>query len=192
MQPAGGAVAERAAERALSKRYSTYVDEVRKLIEAGRRVMQRTGSIEPRVSEIVRESELSNQAFYRHFKSKDELLFAILEDGLQQLEGFLRSRMALEPEPLDKVRRWVRCVLAQALDPTAAAATRVFVASGFRLADHFPEETQAVTDRIKRPLRDALAEAVERGHRPVHSISRCADRATPPFCIRRSRRNADW
>ena len=42
--------------------------------------------IDPRVSDIVaRRPGLSNQAFYRHFRGKDELLVAVLDDGRQRL-----------------------------------------------------------------------------------------------------------
>ena len=41
-------------------------------------VMRREGNIDPQVRAIVQEAGLSNQAFYRHFASKDALLLAVL------------------------------------------------------------------------------------------------------------------
>ena len=92
-------IAERSAQRALAGRYSAYLTEVGALIAAARRVMQRRDSVEPRVSEIVREAGLSNQAFYRHFRSKHELLLAVLTDGYAQLVSYLEQRMAAETRP---------------------------------------------------------------------------------------------
>jgi AcrR family transcriptional regulator len=142
--------------RSLGDRYQTYVDEVRRLVDAGFAVMRRTESLDPRVSEIVREAGQSNQAFYRHFRGKDELLLAILDDGRRQLVDYLAHQMAKEETAEGRVRRWVEGVLAQASEP-AAAATRPFVLNSLRLRDRFPEESRQSDESIKQPLRDAIA-----------------------------------
>ncbi len=158
--------AERSAQRALAPRYSAYVTEVQRLIGAARRVMQRSGSVEPRVSEIVSESGLSNQAFYRHFRSKHELLQAVLTDGYDQLLRYLERGLAAESTPLGRIRRWIRCILIQAADPEAAEAARIFVKNGARLADQFPEDSNRSIEQLKAPLRAAIADAAARGDVP--------------------------
>ena len=106
-----GAVAERVAARTLAARSDEYADEVRRLIDAGYAVMRRTGSIDPRVNDIVREAGLSNAAFYRHFKGKDELMLALLDDGRRRLVDYLAHRMnEAEPGP-EQVRRWIEGVM---------------------------------------------------------------------------------
>ena len=144
--------------RALAGRHEAYTDEVRRLLDAAFVVMRRTGSVSPRVSEIVREAGLSNQAFYRHFASKDELLVAVLDDGLQQLVDYLEHVMAKADTPIDRVRRWVEGILAQARDAQAASSTRPFVVNSLRLRDQFRDEVQRSDERLKAPLRAALAE----------------------------------
>jgi hypothetical protein len=57
-------LATRAVERALAERRDLYADEVRRLLEAGFVLIQRSSQLEPRVGEVVREAGLSNQAFY--------------------------------------------------------------------------------------------------------------------------------
>ena len=131
---------------------------MRRLLDAAFVVMRRTGSVSPRVSEIVREAGLSNQAFYRHFASKDELLVAVLDDGLQQLVDYLEHVMAKADTPIDRVRRWVEGILAQAVDAQAASSTRPFVVNSLRLRDQFRDEVQRSDERLKAPLRAALAE----------------------------------
>ena len=39
-------------------------------------------------------SGLSNDAFYRHFPSKDALVAALLEDGAERLAGYVAHQMA--------------------------------------------------------------------------------------------------
>jgi AcrR family transcriptional regulator len=153
---ASAAAAPDRALRALAGRYEAYSNEVRRLLDAAFAVMRRTGSVSPRVSEIVREAGLSNQAFYRHFASKDELLVAVLEDGLQQLVDYLEHMMAKADTPLDEVRRWVEGILAQARDARAASSTRPFVVNSLRLRDQFADEVTRSDERLKTPLRAAL------------------------------------
>jgi AcrR family transcriptional regulator len=152
-------VAERVASRTLSLRSEAYADEVRRLVEAGYAVMRRTGSLEPRVNDIVREAGLSNQAFYRHFRSKDELLVAILDDGRRQLVTYLEHRMAGATTAEARVRAWVRGVMEQARNAAAAENTRPFAINSARLADQFPDEVARSRELVVRPLRAAVAEA---------------------------------
>lgn len=100
--------------------------DVRRLLEAALEVMRRCGTTSrPRVADIVEEAGLSNDAFYRHFPSKDALVQAILEDGADRLCGYLAHRMAKEAEPATKVRAWVEGVLAQAEGEIASTTLAV-------------------------------------------------------------------
>jgi AcrR family transcriptional regulator len=152
-------VADRVASRTLADRSAAYADEVRRLIDAGYTVMRRTGSLDPRVNDIVREAGLSNQAFYRHFSGKDELLVAILDDGQQQLVAYLEHRMSGAAAGEARVRAWVEGVMEQARNAAAADNTRPFAINSARLADRFPDEVARSRELLVRPLRDAVAEA---------------------------------
>ncbi len=90
---AGPSVVDDLAGRAVDERRAAYADEVRRLIDAAYAVMRESGDIEPRVGDVVKAAGLSNQAFYRHFASKDALLLAVLTDGRQRLLGTLTARM---------------------------------------------------------------------------------------------------
>ncbi|HYV60615.1 MAG TPA: TetR/AcrR family transcriptional regulator [Acidimicrobiia bacterium] len=152
-------VAERVASRSAAGRTEAYADEVRRLVEAGYTVMRRTGTLDPRVTDIVREAGLSNQAFYRHFRGKDELLVAILDDGRRRLLTYLEHRMA-DVEPGEaRVRAWVGGVMEQARNPAAADNTRPFAINNARLADRFPYEVARSQELLMAPLRDAVADA---------------------------------
>lgn len=117
-------MAARVAQRTLANRGHDYTAEVRRLLDAGREVMRRCGTgTRPRVADIVAEAGLSNDAFYRHFASKDALVGAILDDGAERLRSYLTHQMAKETHPDEQVRRWVTGVLGQARDATGAATT---------------------------------------------------------------------
>jgi AcrR family transcriptional regulator len=119
-------VAEAIAQQTLRRRGVDYADEVRRLLDAGLVVMARCGTdARPRVADIVAEAGVSNDAFYRHFSSKDALVLAILDDGTERLAGYLEHQMAKASGPEDAVRRWVSGVLSQADGPTAATTLAV-------------------------------------------------------------------
>jgi AcrR family transcriptional regulator len=88
--------------------------------------MRRRGTTSrPRVADIVAAAGLSNEAFYRHFPSKDALVSAILEDGAQRLRSYLFHQMDKETDAPGQVRRWVEGVMAQADGDTAATTLAV-------------------------------------------------------------------
>ena len=140
--PAGdvaGAIARRRLaerEEQLAKREEQYVQEVRRLLDAGLAVMRSCGmESSPRVADIVAAAGLSNDAFYRHFASKEALVAAILEDGSVRLASYLRHQMEKAPTPEEQVRRWVEGVLAQAADDGVAATTRAVLWNGRSLSE---------------------------------------------------------
>ena len=147
------------AARTLQDRADTYADEVRRLVDATYAVMRRSDSVDPRVVDIVQDAGLSNQAFYRHFRGKDELLLAVLEDGQRRLVSTLERRMARSAPGAGQVRGWIEGVLEQARNPEAAANTRPFALNGARLAERYPEATASQRERVVAPLRDAVEAA---------------------------------
>lgn len=145
------------AARTLQDRADAYADEVRRLVDAAYAVMRRTRSVEPRVADIVETAGLSNQAFYRHFRGKDELLLAVLEDGQRRLVATLERRMARATPGAGQVRAWIEGVLEQARNLEAAANTRPFALNGARLTERYPDATASQRARVVAPLRDAVA-----------------------------------
>jgi AcrR family transcriptional regulator len=169
-----GSVAERALLRSLGARQAAYAGEVRRLLDAAFAVMRETGGLDPRVEQIVRAAGLSNQAFYRHFRSKAELLLAVLDDGIHQLHAYLARRMRSVPAGEARVREWLEGMLAQALHPAGAAATRPFALARARLAEQFPGEVEKSETQLTALLREALEQARAEGSLPAADPARDA------------------
>ena len=159
MQNAVPTLAQELAEKAIAGRLESYAGEVRRLLDAAYAVMARTGDIDPRVGDIVKEAGLSNQVFYRHFAAKDALLVAVLDDGQRRLVETLERRMRRVEAGTPRVRAWIEGVLEQARNPEAAKNTRPFAINGVRLNDRFPVESAASSERLLAPLREAIADA---------------------------------
>jgi len=185
--PAPSGVAAEMAERAVRDRAAVYADEVRRLLDAAFAVLRRTGELEPRVSDVVREAGLSNQAFYRHFRGKDELLLALLDDGQRRLLATLEARMRRAEPGAPRVRAWIEGVLEQARRPESADNTRPFVINGLRLADRFPVEWSRSHDTLLAPLRIAITELGGEPQRAAAAIYHLTFGAMQRALVRRER-----
>lgn len=128
------------------------------IVEATYRVIARTGDVDPTMRDILREAGLSTPAFYRHFRSKDELLAVLFADGRRRIAASVERRVARAEGGEAKVRAWVGVVLEQARRPDVAARTRPFVANIDRLVERYPAEQQA----SEQVLLDQLVAVLER------------------------------
>ncbi|MGH9016671.1 MAG: TetR/AcrR family transcriptional regulator [Acidimicrobiales bacterium] len=119
------------ADETMARRRVGYTDEVRRLLDAALGVMARNGTrSRARVADIVAGAGLSNEAFYRHFSSKDALVSALLEDGAERLRSYLAHQMDKERDAAGQVRRWVHGVMAQADEKIAATTLAVLWNAG--------------------------------------------------------------
>ena len=151
-----GTLANRAVDRSLGDRRTQYAEEIQRVLEATYDLIEQTGNVDPSLREILAASNLSTQAFYRYFQSKDELFLLLLDDGRRRLVGSLERRMNKATTAADRVRAWIEGVLAQASDTRAAGRTRPFLTDQDRLAEAFPREQQASVDLLV----DLLASAI--------------------------------
>lgn len=147
------------ARQTLAKREAQYASEVRRLIDAGLDVMRACGTASsPRVADIVAAAGLSNDAFYRHFPSKEALVAAIIEDGAARLGSYLVHQMAKESTADGRVRTWVDGVMAQATDDDIAATTRAVLWNGARISDGVGLNRPSHAATLALLLREPFAE----------------------------------
>lgn len=164
-----------AVDRSMEARRAATQAEVERLVAAALAVIRRTGRLEPRVSEILAEAGLSNQAFYRHFRSKHELLVAVLDEGIRSLAAYVAGRMERASSATEAIRAWIRGMAAQAGHPSGAQATRPFALARGQLAMTFPGEVARSAEQITAPLRTALADARQRAEMPAVDPDRDAE-----------------
>jgi len=159
----GLSLLQQAMERAKLER-DTGEAEIRALVDATFEVIAATGSLDPPIRDIFDAAHLGRQVFYRHFRSKDELLLIVLDESRHIVASYLAKRIAKVEGASAKLRAWIDGVLRQAQDPEAARRTRPFALTGRRLEAQFPAQyarsqvvlTQLLTDVI----RDGLDEGV--------------------------------
>ena len=171
---------QRAIDRALTDRYDVVVREVGLLVEATFAVIAETGTVEPRVEQILQAAGLSRQAFYRHFRSKDELMVVVLDEGGRIMARYLEGRMARSDDPLLQIQEWIAGFMRQAQHPVGAERSRPFAVMAGRIASEVPEEYEQVQGVLRsmllEPLRRAVAAGaatsvdLERDARAIHEL----------------------
>ncbi len=157
-------LAGRAVERTVAGRRTEFETEMRRIVESTFSLIQRTGSLDPSMRDILAEAGISTQAFYRYFASKDELMLVLLDEGRRRLMDTLERRMRRADTPADRLRAWIEGVLAQATNPAASARTRPWVLSERHLSASFPEEQQSSVDLLVALL-----------HEPIRGLRRGSD-----------------
>jgi AcrR family transcriptional regulator len=167
---ATASVAQRTADRSVAERHAEYVAEIDRIVDATYRVIERTGDVDPTMRDILGEAQLSTPAFYRHFRSKDELFVVLLDDGRRRLGATISRRMDRETTGAGRIRAWVHAVLDQARNETAAARTRPFMASIDRLVERYPDEHRASEQLLLDQLVVAIAQSDD-----LHSVNADAD-----------------
>lgn len=149
-----------AVSRLLLSRIAAASDDVQRIIESAYRVIAREP--EPdfalKMRDIVEESGMSTQSFYRLFGSKDEFILILLEHGSKTFESRLVDGLAGRSDPVDRIIFWIRAVLSEASDSAAADRARPFIAHIPRLKAVRPAAIEQMRRGIIGPLRDAITE----------------------------------
>ncbi len=126
----------------------------------------------PSVSEIVTAAGISNQTLYRSFPSKDDLIMAVLERGVQRGAERIGDRMAEEPDPRQRILVWVRGVLRQVSDPRSARTSRAVLRhlglAGANTGSSEGELLRPITGLLVAPLK-------ELGREPEHKAPYLSD-----------------
>ncbi len=133
------------------------------LVSATWAVTARHGTIEPSVREILAEAGLSTKAFYRHFRAKDELLLAALEQGSHLLVDHLERRMAAATDEVGRIDAWIVGFVRQAANRAAARRTLPWTLGAGRLATDFPDALGRNQGTVIAPLERQIRAAVANG-----------------------------
>lgn len=70
-----------------------------RILDAAERLIRARGIGQLSVEAVAKEAEVSKGGFFHHFASKDELLVALLERLVGQVQGQIAGRAAGDPEP---------------------------------------------------------------------------------------------
>jgi AcrR family transcriptional regulator len=151
---AADSLVDRAVRRRAGDRQAAAHGEVRRILDATLELMRADPAREVRIADVVRAAGVSNDAFYRAFRGKDELMAAVSDDGARRLLDDLERQLAAVTDPAERVRVCVRAILRQAADPETAA-------TALAVLRHSPRRPRGATD-IRTGVADLLREPYAR------------------------------
>jgi AcrR family transcriptional regulator len=119
------------------------------------------------VHDILRRAGLSTRSFYRHFRSKDELVLAMYRNDCDRVTAALTKAVSAAPTPLDALEAWIDTSLAVVYDPRkrrhAVALSSNEAASAEGFSDAYVEGASAQ----RAPLVEVLRVGLDRGVLPA-------------------------
>jgi AcrR family transcriptional regulator len=158
---------ERAIDRSLDAVRARSEREVEALVGAALRVMRRKGSASATVADVLAEAGLGTRAFYRHFRSKDELFLAVFERDSLAASERMQQRLEALRGPRERLRAWIDEVLTLAYERPRARRTHLLVHEAGELRSAHPAEFLGIAQTVCEPLVRILAEGREQAIFPA-------------------------
>ena len=170
---------QRAVSKSLSAARTRAEQRVQGLLDAAFALIDHSGTTQFTIQEVVDRSKQSLRGFYQYFESKDELLFALLEETIRESLKDLRAAVESESRPLDRLRAFT-IRLHEWCEPLGTrrkrgAHNRVPISEfSLQLALKDPERLAAAMAPISKMLLDVLKDAAASGAIKVTDTQRAA------------------
>jgi AcrR family transcriptional regulator len=170
---------QRAVSKSLSAARSRAEQRVERLLNAAFELIDEKGTTEFTIQEVVDRSNQSLRGFYQYFESKDELLFALLEESIRESADDLKAAAESGSKPLEQLRAFT-IRLHEWCEPLGTrrkrgAHNRLPLSEfSLQLALKDPERLAIVMTPISRMLIDLLKAAVTAGSLRVKDPRRAA------------------
>jgi AcrR family transcriptional regulator len=169
----------RAVSKSLSAARTRAEQRVQGLLDATFALIDERGTTEFTIQEVVDRSKQSLRGFYQYFDSKDELLFALLEESIRESLKDLRAAVESESKPLERLRAFT-IRLHEWCEPLGTrrkrgAHNRIPISEfSLQLALKDPERLVTAMAPISRLLLDLLKAAAAAGALQVADTQRAA------------------
>jgi len=162
-------------------------DERDQILKAAWEVLEIAGYESLKIRLVLRRTGLSTHAFYRHFKTKDDLLVALLEQELSRALSVL-TELTAHGTPLERVQAWVDAVVSLAYGRNAGPRAKMITLLAATLPERLRRplvETSPNRYSASVPLRAAIEDGIASGdfrsmdpERDAHLIQALCNRIT--------------
>jgi AcrR family transcriptional regulator len=146
------AAAVDADRRVSPARQEKYRAEKQQIVRAAYELIQRDGSKETSVHDVLRAAGLSTRAFYRHFRSRDELVLEMYRVDCDRVNATLAAAVAAAPDPLAALEAWIDQNLAVVYDARRLRHAVVLSSAEVSSAEGFTEVKNAGLAAQRAPL----------------------------------------
>lgn len=131
-----------------------------RLMDAALKVMRVNGFQAASVQDILDEAGLSTRAFYRQFRSKDDLLLAMFRTASARDVDAVAKRVREEPAPLGGLLAWIDEMLSIAFDRRRLSRMVMFNKVARQMAG-FDDEVAYMREVLTVPLIAVLESGAE-------------------------------
>jgi AcrR family transcriptional regulator len=145
----------------------------RAILTAASKSMRENGVRGLSIAAVLDRARLSTRAFYRHFKSKDELVAAVFLEIARVERLRLRRKMAAAATPDEAVAAWIDGRLDLAFDENIKSDLRDLSLEAQSQMFASPELIQPAYAQMLQPLIEALQRGLQEG--VFHDIDAVAD-----------------
>ncbi len=170
---------QRAVSKSLSAARTRAEQRAQRLLDAAFELIDEKGTTEFTIQEVVDRSGQSLRGFYQYFEGKDELLFALLEESIDEAVKDLHEAVESETEPLARLRAFT-IRLHEWCEPIGGnrkrgAHDRVPLSEfSMQLALKNPERLAAVMAPVSRMVIELIEAAIANGDLEVAEPRRAA------------------
>jgi len=156
---------QRAVSRSLSAARSRAEQRVQRFMDAAFELIDRKGSTEFTIQEVVEGSKQSLRGFYQYFDSKDELLLALFEECVRESAEDIREVVESESNLIERLRAFtIRlhdwCEPAETPRKRGSHNRRPISEFSLQLAINHPERVRAAMEPISRISLELVEAAV--------------------------------
>lgn len=152
---------DRAHQRSLASARRRADDQLGRLIRAAQDLLNADQDLT--VPALVARAGMSTKTFYRHFESRDDLLFALLEEELTTGARFLEHAVAGGEDAVDRLRIFIEAYLRLPRGYASTKARRAQVQERQRLRAVNPERADEAGAPLGAALHGILSELVHAG-----------------------------
>jgi AcrR family transcriptional regulator len=143
------------------------VEQAENVIAAARVLYYETAGAPFTIAQLTEKAGISQQTFYRYFRSKDELLLALLEEYLRDLSDRARADCERLADPLDRLSAAIRWPFTYIADPANVAYRGLITHEHLRLSIEYPDGVRSAAMPQQVLLRDFILAAVAQGELPA-------------------------
>lgn len=138
------------------------------ILHAAATVFHRQGYQGATMADIAAEVNLTAGSLYHHFPSKEDLLMAVLEAGLNQIADEVRAVVASDATPPDKLRAIVSIHILSAIEHVHIATAVIFESRALLEVPGVRERYIQQRDMLERLYRAVIEAGISAGDfRPV-------------------------
>jgi AcrR family transcriptional regulator len=151
------------ARRLSPAREEKYRDEKQRIMRTAYELIQRDGSKETSVHDVLDAAGLSTRAFYRHFRGRDELVLEMYRVDCERVNASLASAVASAPDPVTALAAWIDQNLAVVYDARRLRHAVVLSSAEVSSAEGFTAVKNAGLAEQRASLVTLLRDGRDRG-----------------------------